>query len=229
MVGRLLGYANALYGPEWPPELSEILAKLVLGRMITSPSERVASGSFATFQNDFLFTPELAGRDGMAGGIGDMSGNPDLVAPNYDKNTISKLRESHRHFLTAWVNVVNEYLTVHPDLQAVPGNIEIIRSIETASRVYFDTDDWDMETTAKLWTEILRRHYDARLMGVGEPMNAETINWMPAIVLDPIVRITGGLPDFVRNGRPPSEAVLRINPLDPVDMFHRDASKVFLA
>lgn len=220
MVGRLLANAHGLYVPDSSPELSEILAKLVVGRMTISPPERVPSGPYSTFQNGFTFIPDslgMSGMGGMGGGMGAMGSGtspyPFFLTSNYDKSTISKLREANRHFLSAWIKVVNEYLEQHSDSTAKSPNLEIIRSIEVATRIESDADAWPIETTVKSLTEILRHYYTDPAADIEQSSKivnmaaSQSYNWLPAVTLSSIVRVAGRVPDFVRGGQRSSETV----------------------
>lgn len=223
MVGRLLTIANNSYGPDWSPELSEVLARLVLDRLVVPPEERnlFTQNYFQSVASQSGFTLDSAdftsmGGMGMGGGMGAMSGAMGgmyggvFLATHYDKDTISKLRASNRHFLDAWIKVVNEYLEHHSATSAnIPAIFEVVRSIETATHVYSDTDDWPLETTAKLLTQILRRDYNMPPVQKQDTSTGPAQKLTASMLLTSLVRISGRLPDFVVAGEPTSPVIVK--------------------
>lgn len=93
----------------------------------------------------------------------------------------------------------------------------IIQSFDYLLRFRLPTDQWDVETTARLLTDRLRQYYSGDAAGtiaVPEPaagvpsgffpasMPAYYAPVTPAMILTNIVRITGAIPDFARSGPP---------------------------
>jgi hypothetical protein len=123
-------------------------------------------------------------------------------------------------FLAACISEANRRL-------AAAGNDErkktdsVIQSLDFLLHFRSPTDEWDGETTARLLTDRLRQYYvgdTARALDIPEPsvgfFGAVTPAYYspvtPAMILTNIVRITGAIPDFARNGPPAAAEGLRL-------------------
>ena len=163
-----------MHAADWPTDLAETLARLILKRMVETSHD-----AKMLHESGFRF----AGRV-------------------YEESPGSRpsSREENRHFLTAWVNVVNEYLEDH---EFGPLD-EIIRSVDETLQLYQDGDNWPVETTGQLLTRILRHQYVAPREEVNDEIGGELHDVTPLFLLTGIVHITGRIPDFVRNDQPRS-------------------------
>lgn len=229
MIGRMLSVSHDMYGEGWPPELSELLARIVLERM-TSPME-MGTTYFGGMNDQFFggmnspsgftFVPtgvnSMTGMPmgGMGGGMGGtgmfggMSNGTNVYMGIYEKEVILALRESNRHYLESWVKVANDYVQSRVDQPIDYPMFNVIRSLEIATRICSEKDDWPIETTAKLFTAMLHHYYDAPFPGRNDipPNKRAAPNSVPGELFRVIVRITGQIPDFVRKGPLASQSV----------------------
>lgn len=112
-----------------------------------------------------------------------------------------KLRRNASFFLHEWISLVNHRLA---DETIDAGKYSaILWSLHPVLRSRMPDDPWDVNTTAELLTERLRRTW------MGEetlPSSASDTPSLTVSVLLGIVRIQGSVPDFVRSAPPGMDA-----------------------
>jgi len=171
--------ANGLYGPDWPPALSETLARLVLAEIVEEPRNMIGR---------FGFNMHVTG------------GREPYGAPY-----VAELRKNMRHFLDAWLTVANEYLDQHRDQLGDRGTYDVVQTLEMVLRLYSEGDHWPVDRTAALLTDLLRALYYTDPLGkaADQPADTELVP-RPAQLLTQVARITGRIPECVRMGHPSS-------------------------
>jgi serine/threonine protein kinase len=179
MRGRLMNLARYLYGPDWPPELSKALAQMVLKEIIEQPN--ALSGRFP-------FTLQVTES-----------------RPPYGSGYVAEVRKQMQPFLDLWVEVANQYLEEHRDTPSDEGVLTVVNSLDMVLRIYSEGDNWPVERTAALTSDLLRPYYtDAKL--ADELDNGP--HWdVPHTLVKQFVRINGQIPEFVRPHISPSPSV----------------------
>jgi serine/threonine protein kinase len=119
----------------------------------------------------------------------------------------AQAREGTKFFLEAWIPTVNAYLKDHADDPLNAPLAAVLKSLDYTLRLYFEEDDWDVEMTAALLTERLRRFYSTGPDAADDQLARDLRGETPAMLLVQITRMTGEIPEFVRDGQPRSAAV----------------------
>ena len=184
MRNALLQVSALLNGKEWPSDLSELIAQVVLNEMIEEPY--TVSRRFGA---DIEFTK-------------------DRVSP-YRNEQFAVNRAQMQPFLGAWVKTANTYLEAHPDRPADQGTRSVVKSLELVLPFYSQVDDWPVEKTGALFSDFLRGYYTDTPDNLTDQPVKELLPSTPAALLTQIVRVTGQIPDFVRKGHPRSTAVVK--------------------
>ena len=91
----------------------------------------------------------------------------------------------------------------------------VVQSLDYVLRSRLPTDEWDVETTARLLTDRLRQWYVPDAEKTGDPIESaaplsDVATVWPEILLTNIVRITGTVPEFARSGPPVAAERLRL-------------------
>jgi hypothetical protein len=183
MRGCLVNLARYLQGPDWPPELSKALAQMILKDIIERPGD---------VSRYFPFTLHVTGS-----------------LPPYGSSYVAEIREQMQPYLASWVEVASQYLEEHRDAPADAGVFSVVSSLEMVLRVYSEGDNWPVEKTAALLTNLLRALYytDPADKAAGEPADTRLVPG-PTVLLTQIARITGRIPECVRTGHPSSESTI---------------------
>ena len=127
----------------------------------------------------------------------------------YSAETIAKTRKQFRYFLDAWVGVANDYLQVHLNDPAERGVQRVLQSLQVVLRLYSEGDDWPVDQTGVLLTELLRNFYAGAPGNLTDQSTDESFPSSPAALLTQIVQMTGQIPGFVHGGQLRSPAVAK--------------------